>query len=440
MNKVLIITYYWPPSGGSGVQRWLKFVKYLPSFGWEPHVFTPENPSFAVQDPSLEKDVPPEAEVMRLPIWEPYDIFFRLSGLMGSRKQATPTSLVAAKNKSFFQKVSTWIRGNFFIPDPRRFWIRPSVSFLSDYIQRNQITVIITTGPPHSIHLIGLRLKKRYPHVKWLADFRDPWTEWGMWDSLMVSNAVRRLHKRMENNVLSKADEVITITPFYVRRFEALSGRRVRLLTNGYDEDDFRNMVSTRSEKFTMRHVGIVNEKCDPRPFMKALEAEMSSNRSFAADVRLEFIGEVHPDFKRFVFDHAGLNSVTSFIGNIPHDQLMALYGSSSLLLLILTGYKDAEGFLPGKLFEYFATGLPVLGVGPVSGDAALMIKDTRAGVMIASDDEAGIRTALRETYGKWKDNDHARPDHNHVRHLSRKEITGTLSRILYEQLPAASS
>lgn len=440
MNKVLIITYYWPPSGGSGVQRWLKFVKYLPSHGWEPHVLTPENPSFAIRDSSLEKDVPPEAEVMRLPIWEPYDIFFRLSGIMGSKKQATPTSLVSATNRSFFQRLSTWIRGNFFIPDPRVFWVRPSVKFLSDYIQHNGIKVIITTGPPHSIHLIGLKLKNRYAHVKWLADFRDPWTAWGMWDSLMVSKPVRQLHKRMERKVLSKADEIITITPFYAKQFESLSGRSVRLLTNGYDEDDFKDIVYKRADKFTIRHIGIVNEKCDPRPFMMALLAEMRSNASLAVDVRLEFIGEVHPDFKRFVSEHADLKNITSFPGSIPHDQLITLYGSSSLLLLVLTGYKDAEGFLPGKLFEYFATGLPVLGIGPVSGDAALMMNDTGAGEMIPSDDESGIREALRDAHNRWKNNPRAEPERHPMTHLSRKEITGTLARILREQLEGKSS
>ena len=431
MNKVLIVTYYWPPSGGSGVQRWLKFVKYLPSFGWEPHVFTPENPSFAIQDASLEKDVPPEAEVMRLPIWEPYDIFFSVSRLMGSKKQATPTSLVSGKNQSLFQKATTWIRGNMLIPDPRVFWVRPSVKFLSDYVQHNHIKVIITTGPPHSIHLIGLKLKNKYPDLRWLADFRDPWTEWGMWDSLMVSQPVRRLHKRLESKVLAKADEVITITPFYARRFEALSGRLVRLLTNGYDEDDFKSIVYKRTDKFIIRHVGIVNEKCDPRPFMTALASEMKLNPAFAGDVCLEFIGEVHPDFRRFVSDHAEMNNVTSFVGHVPHEELIGLYGSSSLLLLILSGYKDAEGFLPGKLFEYFAAGLPVLGVGPVHGDAGTLLNETGAGTMVATEDLQGIRQALRKFHNEWLTGE--KPKGNASTAFSRKTITAKLAGILGE-------
>lgn len=431
MKKVLIITYYWPPSGGSGVQRWLKFVKYLPGYGWEPHVFTPENPSFAVRDPSLEKDVPAEAEVIRFPIWEPYDIFLRLSGWLGSRKQATPTALVAAGKRTLFQTISTWIRGNFFIPDPRRFWVKPSVKFLPGYLADNGIDTIVTTGPPHSVHLIGLKLKAKYPHLRWLADFRDPWTEWGMWDSLMVSKTVRSIHRQMERRVLAAADEIITITPFYTKRFERLAQRPVRLLTNGFDEDDFAGIEYRKTEKFIIRHVGLINDKCDPRPFMSALKKQMEQDIEFANDVKLEFIGEVHTDFRRYVAQEKALENVTAFPGNIPHSDLIHLYGSSALLLLILTGYKDAEGFLPGKLFEYLATGLPVLGVGPVAGDAGMLLHEAGAGIMIDSSDEAGINDVLRRIYANWKSSSMPQVNVNKFREFSREAITGQLARIL---------
>lgn len=430
MKKVLIITYYWPPSGGSGVQRWLKFVKYLPSYQWKPHVFTPENPSFAIQDPSLEKDVPREAEVIRFPIWEPYDIFFKMSAWFGSKKEFRPTSLVSTKQKTIFQNISTWIRGNCFIPDPRIFWIKPSVKFLSDYLVDNQIETIITTGPPHSVHLIGLKLKLKYPHLRWLADFRDPWTEWGLLDSLMVSKIARKLHKRLEDRVLAKADEIITITPFYVKRFEQLAKRPVRLLTNGFDEEDFTGITYEKTNKFILRHVGIVNEKCDPMPFMSALKTEMDEHKDFARDLRVEFIGEVHPHFRLYVDKIKILREITHFSGNIPHKELIKMYGSSSLLLMILTGYKDAEGFLPGKLFEYLATGLPILGVGPCQGDASTLLNETGAGVMVESDDYTGMRQALHETYGNWRAVQKQKVNIRTQR-FSRKQITGQLVEIL---------
>lgn len=394
-------------------------------------MFTPENPSFGVKDLSLETDVPQEAEVIRFPIWEPYDIFFRISGLFGPKQKTAPTALVPSQKRTLFQRLSTWIRGNLFIPDPRVFWVRPSVKFLSDYLKDNQINIIITTGPPHSLHLIGLRLKMKYPGLRWVADFRDPWTEWGMWDSLMVTKAVRGLHKRLEDKVLRHADEIITITPFYARRFEKLAGRTVRLLTNGFDEDDFSSLVRTKPVRFVIRHVGLVNEKCDPRPFMKAMKKEILADIAFAEDVQLEFIGEVHPDFRRFVAEDDILTKTTLFTGNVSHEELIPLYGNSALFLLILTGYKDAEGFLPGKLFEYLAAGAFILGVGPASGDASALLHETDGGVMIESGDEPGIRKILRENYLQWKSGQQPPARTTSASRYSRKHITGELARVL---------
>ena len=431
-KKVLIIAYYWPPSGGSGVQRWLKFVKYLPQAGFKPYVFTPKNPSFAVQDQSLLKDVPVEAEIIHFPIWEPYEAFFKLSSFFGDKsKSAKPTALVSGKKKSFFQNISTWIRGNFFIPDPRVFWVKPSVKFLEKYLAENNISTIITTGPPHSVHLIGYRLRKKNKSLRWLADFRDPWTEWGFLDSLMVGKIARKVHKRLENKVLSTADEIITITPFYVRRFETLSKRNVRLLTNGFDEDDFKNIAYRKNEKFLIWHVGIINEKCDPRPFILAVVALMEQNQDFKSNVVIEFIGEVHPDIKSFVQNYPALSTVIRYTGNIPHKELISRYGESSLLLLILNGYKNAEGYLPGKLFEYVATGLPVFAVGPTDGDAAALLKETQAGYMFESGDHQGMIDRLEIEFNNWKLSDQPLVKQSASNIYSRQAITQKLAKLI---------
>jgi len=431
-KKVLIVTYYWPPSGGSGVQRWLKFIKYLPQEGWQPFVFTPENPSFAVRDESLSKDVPLEAEVIRFPIWEPYEAFLKLSKVAGDKKTVKPTDLVSVKNKSLFQKISTWIRGNFFIPDPRVFWVRPSVSFLHDFLRENNIRTIITTGPPHSMHLIGLRLKKKNPTLKWIADFRDPWSEWGLLDSLKVGTVARSLHKRLEGKVLRTADEVLTITPFYVRHFEKLGGRKVTLLTNGYDEDDFNELIIQKTEKFVIRHVGIVNEKCDPRPFMLAVKRLMEIDPAFRSAIHIDFVGEVHPQFQAFIRASPALSAITSFTPPVPHKQLISTYGQSSLLLLVLTGYKDAEGYMPGKLFEYLATGLPIVATGPETGDAARLLQESGSGKMIDGSNEQSMINFLLEKFHAWQQ--HAASDSTRVNSFSaysRRELTKDLTRLL---------
>jgi glycosyltransferase involved in cell wall biosynthesis len=425
-KKVLIIAYYWPPSGGSGVQRWLKFVKYLPSFDWKPYVFTPANPSFEIKDDSLLKDVPAEAEIIRFPIWEPYSLFNSISG----KKQKG--SGFISEDPSIFQKLSIWIRGNFIIPDPRVFWVRPSVKFLTEYLEKNQIKTIITTGPPHSIHLIGLKLKKKNPSMKWLADFRDPWSEWGLLDSLRVGSIAKSFHRRLEKKVLQTADEVITITPFYVKQFERLSGRKVKLLTNGFDDDDFTNFNLKKSDRFFIRHVGIVNEKCDPRPFMKVVAELCSRNEEIKNATTIEFVGQVHPSFRKFVMDDKLLSTITVFTDPVPHKALMEIYASSAVVVLILTGYKDAEGYMPGKLFEYIATGLPVLGVGPSSGDAASILNNGQNGKMFDHTDREGITLFLEKSFSDWKSSNQSAQ--KTISSYSRKELTKNLTGLLSDK------
>ena len=426
-KKVLIISYYWPPSGGSGVQRWLKFVKYLPQLGWTPYVFTPENPSFPVRDESLLKDVPDEAEVIHFPIWEPYDLFYKITG-----KAPNPSAGIdlPTSNQSTLKKIATWLRGNLLIPDPRRFWVSPSVKFLQGFLKENKIDNIVTTGPPHSLHLIGLKLKKQNPKLHWVADFRDPWSEWGFLDSLRVGSLARKIHKKLEREVLQVADVVTTITPFYVRHFERLGGRKVQLLTNGFDEDDFRDVKVSRNEKFIIRHVGIVNEKCNPRPFFKAVEALVSENSSFASDVQIEFIGQVYEPVKVEVQKNDLLNTRTKFINTMPHKELMKIYGNASILLLVLHGYKDAEGYMPGKLFEYIATGLPVIGVGPTNGDAASLLDHSGVGRMIEAENVDAIKTAVLGIFDKWKKSESLQNAHAASRY-SRKSLTQALTTLL---------
>ena len=429
-KKILVITYYWPPSGGSGVQRWLKFVKYLSQMGWEPIVYTPENPSFTIKDDSLEKDIPTSIEIIKLPIWEPYDAFNKFSKLFG-KKDIKQSDFVTTGKKSLFQQISTWIRGNFFIPDARVFWVRPSVAFLQDFIKSNEIEKIITTGPPHSVHLIGLKLKKKNPSLKWIADFRDPWTEWDLLDTLSVSTLARKIHSKQERDVLQTADRVITIAPYHVARLEALSGRKVDLITNGFDEDDFKNIVHTKTSKFTIRHVGIVDELRDPRPVMEAIKELCKHDAEFASDIRIEFIGNVNSTFKKFIENDIILASITRFVDQMPHTQLLTLYGQTDLQLLVLAYTAIAPGNLPGKFFEYLASGNSILAIGPVEGDAAAVLNITKAGKIFERCDEKGIQEALQYYYSYWKTGV-ALTDRD-VSDYTRKKLTIKLEQLLLE-------
>jgi len=427
-KKVLIISYYWPPSGGSGVQRWLKFVKYLPSFGWQPFVFTPENPSFEVRDDTLLKDVPAEAEVIHFPIWEPYSMFRRTSAMMG-RKPLKQTDFVTTGKKSFFQYITSWTRGNLLIPDGRVFWVKPSVTFLSDFLKSNSIRTIITTGPPHSMHLIGLRLKRLNPSLRWIADFRDPWSEWDFLDTLSLTGFARRRHQQLEREVLRTADSVVTIAPYHVKRFEALGGRKVELVTNGFDEDDFKGVDRVRTDRFTIRHIGMVDELRDPRPFMMALKEVFNDHPDWKGQISVEFIGSVNSAFKNFVTTDGVLAPVTSFRDPLPHDALVQLYGATDVQLLVLAHTALAPGNLPGKFFEYLASGNFILGIGSVDGDAAEVLQQTQAGHMIDRENVQGIKDQITTCFLDWKEK-RTRSTRD-VGKYTRKYLTGLLEKLL---------
>ncbi len=428
MKKVLIVTYYWPPTGGSGVQRWLKFVKYLPSLGWQPYVFTPENPTFEIRDDTLLKDVPAEAEVIRFPIWEPYKIFARVSRLMG-RNEVSQIDLVVAGKKNLFQRITGWIRGNILIPDPRIFWVKPSVTFLEDFLKSNGISTIITTGPPHSVHLIGLKLKKLDPALNWIVDLRDPWSEWDLFDTLSLTRWARRRHQSLEKEVLRLADRVITIAPYHVRRFEVLGRRKVELITNGFDEDDFKGIKKVRTENFTIRHIGMVDELRDPRPFMQAVRELLTQNPSWRTQVKIEFIGSVNSSFREFVAIDPLLSSITKFSNPLPHKALLTLYGETDIQLLVLAHTALAPGNLPGKFFEYLASGNFIFGVGPENGDAGDVLRKTQAGRMIEKHNTAAMKTLLTERFDHWKKDLHE--EDRDVAAFSRRELTRKLAVIL---------
>ena len=428
LKKVLIITYYWPPSGGSGVQRWLKFVKYLPSFGLQPFVFTPENPSFEIRDDTLIKDVSPQAEVIRFPIWEPYTVFSTISRLAG-KKPVSQIDLVATGRRNLFQHITSWIRGNIFIPDARVFWVKPSVKFLGDFLIANEITTIITTGPPHSLHLIGLKLKKKNPSLKWIADFRDPWSEWDLLDTLLMTDWARKKHQNLEREVLKRADRVITIAPFHVNRLEVLGGRKVDLITNGFDEDDFAGIQKVKTKKFMIRHIGMVDELRDPKPFMQAARGLAEASQDFSENVIIEFIGSVNTAFREFVIRDKILSAMTVFSKPLSHTDLLKLYGDTDIQLLVLAHTALAAGNLPGKFFEYLASGNFIFGVGPENGDAADILGQTKAGIMIERANAEKIKDILKIRFEEWSRG--RVEDKRDVSTFGRKELTRKLSDLI---------
>lgn len=428
-KRVLIVAYYWPPSGGSGVQRWLKFVKYLVYLGWEPIIVTPENPSFATLDPSLLHDIPPSVEVIRIPIWEPHHIFNKVNKWLG-KKEVLQGDVVGKGKKSCWLKVMTWLRGNLFIPDSRVFWVKPVVAFLKPYIASKGLTKLVTTGPPHSLHLIGLRLKEKIPSLTWLADMRDPWSEWDVTRSLYPTAPAMDLHRYYEREVLKQATRVTTVGKYYAKQIEELGGRPVDIISNGFDEDDFGIHAPVDRKQFIIRQVGVI-ELRDPRPFMQAIKEICDQHTDFKNDLRIEYIGHTNQNFLSEIKADETLRSVTHFLGYLPHQQVLAMYPSSALLLLILAPSINGQGDVSGKMFEYMAARRPILALGPEDGNAAEAIKMTGAGVTVGHHDKEEMKNQILHFYAQWKNGEEFQP--KDISPYSRLNLTKKLVTILSE-------
>ena len=422
MQKVLIISYYWPPSGGAGVQRWLKFAKYLPQFGWEPHIYTPENPEAPAKDDSLLKDVPENAHVIKRPIFEPYGFYKRFTG---NKENVNAGFLKEQKDsrRKFTEKLSVWVRGNLFIPDARKFWIKPSIGFLKDYIRKEGIEVVISTGPPHSMHLIALGLKKQM-NIKWIADFRDPWTNIDFYKDLMLTKAADRKHHRLEREVLQKADEVIAIGNTMAREFEEIRKSKVRVITNGYDADDFEWKEKKESTKFIIAHVGSVNADRNHKIFWQALKEVCAENKDFNNSLQLRFIGKLDYSVIESV-EQFGLKEKFEQVEYVEHNKVKDYLYESDVLYLPLNNTPNARGILSGKFFEYLAVGKPILGIGHPEGDAAGIMAETKAGEMFDFDDYRGVKNFLLQEFSKR--NELKNIDLENRKRYSRKSLTADL-------------
>ena len=375
MKKVLIISYYWPPAGGSGVQRWLKFTKYLPKYSWQPIIYTPENPYFEVKDQALLNDIPAEAKIWKTPIWEPYALKDKLFG-KGSESQSAG---VITNKKSLKNKVLNWVRGNVFIPDPKIYWVKPSVKVLLKKILEEDIHHIITTGPPHSMHLIGLGLKKAMPNLKWIADFRDPWSELDLLNEFQLNNFSRKKHKDLEREVLQTADVSLTVSETWVEDLKSLGANKVKLITNGYDEGDFELKPKT-NDKFIIGHYGLLNHLRNPKNLWKSLDSLCAKNSEFNTKLEIHLSGNIDAEVLTEIASYPQLKDKVKQFGYLSHAQVLHQYNEADLLLLLLFNSKSGVGNYPGKIFEYFAAQKPILAFGPKESDVQRLIEKTNVG------------------------------------------------------------
>lgn len=428
--KALIITYYWPPSGGAGVQRWLKFTKYLPESGIEPIVLTvdPAMATYPQIDESLQKDVPASLRVVRTATREPFGTYKKMSG----RKVVPSGGFSGGTSGTIRDVVTRFIRGNFFIPDARKGWIPFALDTATELIQKEKISTIITSSPPHSTQLIGLELKKR-TGVHWIADLRDPWTDIYYYSKLLHTPWAKAMDRKMERLVLESADQVITVSEHIRKMFasksKSIDPKKIHVIPNGYDESDFNGPIPSGSPKeFIISYTGTMAESYSPYGFFDALGRLMHEFPS--EPLAFHFTGNLPGGMEAYLRTQPWKDKIR-INAYAPHSEVVKQMRNSSVLYLAIPSAPGNEGILTGKLFEYLASRIPIIGTGPVHGDAAAILNASGAGKMLGSDNKDAIYEELKRLLFLWKEGSPAINTSEAVRQYSRKNQAGVIARMI---------
>ena len=419
-KKALIITYYWPPAGGSGVQRWLKFVKYLRDFDIEPIIYTVKNPSYPILDDSLLSEIPEGIEIVKQPIFEPNSLL----SIFGSKSKNESAGFLDT-NPSFHRKIMQYIRANYFIPDARKYWIKPSVRFLSNYIEKNAVDVVITTGPPHSIQLIGLQLKKQ-KGVKWISDFRDPWTEIDYFHQLPLTKKSTKKHHILEEEVIRKSDMILVVGDTMKKNFLKYSDS-IEVITNGFDTNK-KTSIHVLDNKFSITHVGLMNDDRNPTVLWQVLKELCDSNADFNNNLKIRLIGKVA---NSIVQDLSMFEASTiELIPYLKHEEVSMYQSTSQVLLLCINNVPSAKGIITGKIFEYLQSKRPILAIGPEDGDAAMILKNTNAGTIVGFKNKTALKATILNLYKDYKEGVLFVKSVN-IEQYHRKNITSQLAEVI---------
>lgn len=427
-KKILILTYYWPPEGGAGVQRWLKFVKYLSKEKYDITVYTPQNAESPNKDESLLEDVPLDIKVIKKPIWEPFEYYKKLTKKNGSFN-AGFLNEEEVKKSSLLEKLSLFVRANFFIPDAKMFWIKPSVKFLTNFIQENNFELIISSGPPHSLHLIAQKLKKK-TNIKWIADFRDPWTNIDFYKELPTLKITDFKQKKLEKKTIRQADQVIVVGNQMRKEFlEESPNAKITVLTNGFDSEI--NTSDSFFDKFTILHIGSINADRSHESFYKAIRLLIAEKPEFKDHFQLKFVGKVDLKARNLIRDNC-LEEYCEFIPYKPYKELTGFQNKAHILYLPINDSPNAKGILTGKFYEYLPAQRYILAQGPSDGDLSKILQETNAGCIFNFKDVNNLKDKVEELFNDYLSGNYHYKSIN-IDSFSRQNITKDLEKIFKE-------
>jgi len=426
VKQVLIISYYFPPSGGPGVQRTLKFVKYFRSFGWEPTVLTvePRFASFPDLDPALSRDVPDGIDIIRTRSRDPYAAYARWTG--ARKSDSIGVGFLTSGKVGWRERAARWIRANVFLPDARVGWVAFARQAALSLTLKKSFDAVLTTGPPHSAHLVGLALKKKLD-IPWIVDLRDSWPDDSYAHLLPTSRWAASRDARLRRGVYESSDRIVTVSPSIKESTSRWTQTEIDVIYNGYDEDDFEGIQTDSSDTFTIVYTGNLSSERNPQ----ALWRTLSDHGEAFPELRVKLIGNVgaavHADIIRF-----GLSSIVSTIDYVPHSEALARMSAAQVLLLSVNRVPEARGIITGKIFEYLGSGRPILCLAPTDGDAADIIRQSRAGQTFDYDDVEGFERELRRLYAAWQSgNSTSGAGSEAIKSYSRRVQTGVMARLL---------
>jgi glycosyltransferase involved in cell wall biosynthesis len=413
--------------------RWAKMSKYISQYGWEPVIYTPLDGEVGMHDDSLLKELPTDLRVVKTHIWEPYNLY---KSFLGRKKNDKVYSgfINEKKKASLAQKISVFIRGNFFIPDARVFWVNPSVQFLKKYLAENPVDAIVSTGPPHSMHLIAEKIH-RHTGIPWIADFRDPWTNIDFYRDLHLTSWADHKHHALELKVLNHATKVVTVTWRSRDEFKSLCGRDdIEVIPNGFDDSDFPPSLSgPLDSEFTIVHIGSMNKDRNPIVFWQAVNAALKASDELKEKLKIRLVGPV--DFSvRASVEEFGLQSMTEFVEYVPHTEAVKLQQQAQINLLVINHSPNARTIIPGKLYEYLGSGRPLLAIGPKDSDSAKVIELTKGGVVHEYDDVEGLKKRIIAYFDLYKEGKLS-GNAEGIQTFTRKNLAGDFAKVLDEMM-----
>lgn len=427
MKKVLIISYYWPPAGGISVLRSLKIAKYLSEYGWQPIVYTIENAQYPILDQDNFKHVSSDLIVLRQPAFEPFSIYKKLTG----RKKNDTMGNVLNSNHvktGVFHKLSVWIRANFFIPDARSFWVKPSVKYLHNYLKNNKVDAIFSNGPPHTNTLIASCLSKK-TGIPWLMDWQDPWTQVDYYSMFPISKSADRKHKRLERECLNQASAMTIVSPTWKKDAESIGAKNVSVVYWGYDDDDFDGITPYEHNNFIISHFGLMGEDRNPGVFLKAIRDLKQENTAFSISLKIIFAGSIDASVRSLIEKYELLEN-TDLLDQIPRSEALCHMMSSQIQLLLLNKADNVMGRVPGKLFENMRARAPILCLGPKTSDVGKLINETASGTTLDYEDYFEIKNHLLTQFKAHCDKS-LKIKQNDISDYSIQKMTGKISRIL---------